>query len=118
MGNASWSEATRSSGHRPTLNDCMIRTIQRIRHRPQKTRLERAVERQNIEPIMPIVPDQSKNRTQVLLQIRGGRWRRCWWLRRNLLWFSSLGMDVVTAVVTRALNLEDPLVWDFPIIIS
>jgi hypothetical protein len=82
----------------------MMRMIQRKRQRAQKTRLERAVERQNIEPIMPIVPDQSKNRTQVLLQVRGGRWRLCWWLRRNLLWFSSVGMDVVTAVMTRALN--------------
>ncbi len=82
----------------------MIRMIERNRHGPQKTRLEWAAERRNIVLIVPIVPDQPKSRTQVLLQFRGGRWRHCWRLRRNLLWLSSLGMDMVAAIMPLALN--------------
>jgi hypothetical protein len=43
--------------------------IQRNRHRAQKTRLERVAE---LRSIMPIVPNQPKDRSQLLLQVRGG----------------------------------------------
>ena len=70
MGNASWSGASRSSGHRATLNDCLIRMIHCNRHGAQKPGCDSTAEPQDIMPIMPIVPDQPKNRTQVLLQVR------------------------------------------------